>query len=477
MSPAIQVPQAPSSISDISPFRRSPAAEVPLAAQVRGQIPAWLRGKLVRTCPAVFEASRWRAEHWFDGLGMLYAFEIGESAVAFRSRLLDCETARNAAAGKSRHATFGTPMVRSLWQRIFEPVPRPTDNTNVNIVKLGDELVAMTEGDRQLSIDPVTLAVRSYVAYERDELDGAIMSAHPHFDFQRRRVVNLATKLGAQGVVSVYEHAPTARRRTLVGSWRTPRLPYVHSFGLTPENAVLIAHPFSVNPARLLWSNRGFIDHFAWQPEQGTRLIVMDRATGKTREHVTDPMFVFHTVNAFERDGATVLDVLAYSSADIVSALRVDRLSEALPDLRPSLTRITLEHGRERASVELLSDVGFEFPATHYQRVNGGEYRYAWGASEAAVDSGYASAIVKVDVRSGASSSFGDGVHVFGEPVFVARPGGQEEDDGVLVSVGSRKDADSTMLAVLDAKTLSLLASAEVPSAIPLGFHGSFFRA
>jgi len=30
------------------------------------------------------------------------------------------------------------------------------------------------------------------------------------------------------------------------------------------------------------------------------------------------------------------------------------------------------------------------------------------------------------------------------------------------------------MLAVLDARTLALVASAEVDSAIPLGFHGSF---
>lgn len=476
MSAAIPVPVVPSSIEAISPFRRSPAVETPLAAAVRGEIPAWLRGELVRTCPAVFESSGWRAEHWFDGLGMLYAFEIGESSVAFRSRLLDCETARHAAEGKAPLASFSTPIARSLWRRIFEPVPRPTDNTNVNIVKLGDELVAMTEADRQLSIDPATLAVRGPVAYERDELAGAIMSAHPHFDFQKRRVVNVATKLGSQGVVSIYEHAPEARRRTLVGAWRTPRLPYVHSFGLTPRNAILIAHPFSVSPVSLLWSNRGFIDHFTWQPEQGTRLVVMDRATGKTREHLTDPMFVFHTVNAFERDGATVLDLLAYESADIVSALRVDRLSEQLPDLRPRYLRATMEPGRERATLEPLGDVGFEFPAIHYKRVNGGEYRYAWGASDAPLNGGYASAIVKVDLAHGTSRSYADGTHVFGEPVFVARPGALDEDDGVLVTVGSSKLADSSVLAVLDAKTLSLVASAEVPSAIPLGFHGSFIR-
>jgi carotenoid cleavage dioxygenase-like enzyme len=31
-------------------------------------------------------------------------------------------------------------------------------------------------------------------------------------------------------------------------------------------------------------------------------------------------------------------------------------------------------------------------------------------------------------------------------------------------------------MAVIDARTMERLASAEVPSAIPLGFHGSFIR-
>jgi len=47
----------------------------------------------------------------------------------------------------------------------------------------------------------------------------------------------------------------------------------------------------------------------------------------------------------------------------------------------------------------------------------------------------------------------------------------------VLLSVGSAKNSETSLLAIIDAKTLALLASAEVPSSIPLGFHGSFMRA
>jgi beta,beta-carotene 9',10'-dioxygenase len=186
---------------------------------------------------------------------------------------------------------------------------------------------------------------------------------------------------------------------------------------------------------------------------------------------------VFHTVNAFERDDATVLDLLTYPSEDIVSALRVDRMVKERPDLRPSLMRITMRPGVERASIEKLSDVGFEFPSTNYKAVSGRSYRFAYGAADGPDARGaYPSAIVKVDLETGRATSFNDGRHIFGEPLFVSRPGGEAEDDGVLLTVGAAHDAESSALAVIDARTMTPVAIAEVPSSIPLGFHGSFQR-
>jgi carotenoid cleavage dioxygenase-like enzyme len=465
------------SIETLSPFRHSPESPAGMPAKLTGTIPDWLRGEVVRTCPAIFETGKWRAQHWFDGLGMIYAFRIGDSAVDFRSRLLGSEAARDAWRGEANLGSFGTPTARPLLRRITQPVARISDNTNVNIVKLGQELVAMTEGDRQLVINDETLAAAGPVAYAKDALGGAIMIAHPHFDFARAKVVSVATKFSTNGTISVYEHAPAARQRDLVGSWRTNRVPYVHTFGLTAKHAILVAHPFAVSPVQMLWSSKGYIDHFDWRPKEGTRLVVIERATGKIREHVTDAFFTFHTVNAFESGDATVIDLLAYPNADIMASLRVDRMIAKRPDLRPSLMRITLRPGVERASIEKLTDAGFEYPSINYQLVNGRPYRFAYGASYGPMaDGAYASAVVKADLTTGCSTAFDDGAHVFGEPLFVARPQGGDEDDGVLLTVGSAENAESSVLAVIDAKTMALVASAEVPSSIPLGFHGSFVR-
>ncbi len=45
-------------------------AELP----VRGAIPEWLTGSLVRTGPARFEVGKTHYNHWFDGLAMLHRF-------------------------------------------------------------------------------------------------------------------------------------------------------------------------------------------------------------------------------------------------------------------------------------------------------------------------------------------------------------------------------------------------------------------
>jgi beta,beta-carotene 9',10'-dioxygenase len=465
------------SIESVVPFRRSSEVRDSSKAAVTGAPPDWLRGELVRTCPAVFAGTHWRARHWFDGLCMIYAFRVGESSVKFQSRLLESEAALEIAGGPTRLGSFGTPTGRTWWQRMVQPVQRITDNTNVNIVKLGDDLVALTEGDRQMRIDAASLRSLGAVSHARDGLTSAVASAHPHFDFRRQQVVNFATKFGSNGVVSIYEHGSHERSRRVIGSWRTRRVPYLHSFGLTPAQAILVAHPLVVEPLHMLWSNRGYIDHFGWRPEDGTRLVVMDRATGKVTEYETDPLFVFHTVNAFERDGETIVDLLAYPNASIMYELRVDRMVEQLPDLRPSLIRIVMRPGRTRAALEKLSDVGFEFPSTNYRRVNGSDYRFAWGTADGPQVAGsYPSRIVKVDVRSGESIAFTDGERVYGEPVFVARPGGSDEDDGVLLSVGTSQRADTSALAIIDARAMTLVARADVPGSIPLGFHGSFIR-
>ena len=82
--------------------------------------------------------------------------------------------------------------------------------------------------------------------------------------------------------------------------------------------------------------------------------------------------------------------------------------------------------------------------------------------------------IVKVDVERGDSAEWREAGSYPGEPVFVPRPGGEGEDDGVLLSVVLDAGRGRSCLLVLDAATLTEVARAEVPHHIPFSFHGQF---
>ncbi|HEY2216329.1 MAG TPA: carotenoid oxygenase family protein, partial [Solirubrobacteraceae bacterium] len=82
-----------------------------------------------------------------------------------------------------------------------------------------------------------------------------------------------------------------------------------------------------------------------------------------------------------------------------------------------------------------------------------------------------------IDTHDGSALSWSESGCFPGEPVFVARPGAEREDDGVLLSVVLDVVAETSFLLVLDAADLSELARASVPHHIPFGFHGQFARA
>ena len=461
-------------LSTLPPFRSDPAEDLELGARLEGELPGWLAGDLLRTAPAIFRAGAYRAQHWFDALGLLYRFRLHGGGVSYRQRVMNTEVRRAIASGDLSHTSFGTPSRRSLVSRVVHPMPRSTDNVNVNVLPFGEERVALTETPLQWAVDPETLALTHRVEYADGEGELGML-AHPHFDFERGHVVNLASRFGRRSEIVLYEHAASSRARRVVARIELSRLPYLHSFGLTPQHAVVIGHPFDVSPLSFLGSTRGFIDHFEWHAGRGTRVWVIDRRTGATRTHEAPAGFVFHVVNAFEDGDRTCIDLALFPDSSIVERLRSTALAErGLPDLAPRIVRWSARAGSDAVSEEVLLGEGFEFPTLNYRLRSGRRHELAFGARIAAA--GRQGTLVRFDARAGERHFEREGF-TFGEPVFVGRPGASAEDDGVVLAVGSHGSEPRSALVVLDASDFRPRAWAEVPLPIPLGFHGSFFRA
>jgi carotenoid cleavage dioxygenase-like enzyme len=449
------------------------------ALPLEGELPSWLHGGLIRVTPAQMDFAQRSVSHWFDGMAMLNRFGFaGDGSVSYASRFLDTEARRAAlATGGASIAGFATDPCRTLFQRVQSLFhAESTDNTNVNLTRLGDEYVAMTETPIAVSFDPETLQTLRHD--DGAARFGQITTAHPHHDAQRDELVNFAAHLGRRSEYRVYGRRSAGEGR-VIATLPVREPSYMHSFALTERYVLLLENPLVVNPLRLATSGKPFIHNYRWKPELGVRVHAFDRSTGALhRTWVADPFFVFHTINAYEDGGDLVVDLCAHADDAIIGLLELDRLragtNHASLAARP--LRLTLPAGGGRATTRELADVDLELPRINYRARNGRPYRYAYGSS--AGDAAFLKRLVKIDVQTGEHVVWDEPDAWAGEPVFVPRPDGEgREDDGVVLSVVLDAAAGTSFLLVLDAATFTEVGRARAPHHIPFGFHGQFFSA
>ena len=149
---------------------------------VTGEVPGWLTGALVRVTPALLDVGERRLDHWFDGLAMLNRFGFADGKVSYGSRFIESRAYGDAKEGEWRRSGFATDPCRSIFKRVPQIFsPDLTDNPNVNLARIGERYIAMTETPLPVEFDPETLDTVGHLRYA-DDLKGHVTTAHPHHD-------------------------------------------------------------------------------------------------------------------------------------------------------------------------------------------------------------------------------------------------------------------------------------------------------
>jgi carotenoid cleavage dioxygenase-like enzyme len=293
-------------------------------------------------------------------------------------------------------------------------------------------------------------------------------------DRATKGMLNYAAKLGPRTSYRFFLLRPGSSQPEVRATKQVREPAYMHSFGLTQRWLVLAEFPLVVNPLRLAFSGRPYIENYRWKPELGTSFSLFDRATGKSvGPFETEARFGFHHVNSYEEDGEVVVDICTFPDAGIVEDLYMERLRAGKPVAAGYLERFRIAPEAGSVSSERLIEESIELPRINYGRCNERPYRYAWGVG---IGPGWIDRIVKADVFERRSTTWSEEGCFPGEPVFVAAPDAEGEDEGVLLSIVLDGRQGNSFLLVLDARSLGELARAEVPHHIPFGFHGQFAR-
>src|SRR4051812_27479762 len=225
---------------------------------LRGDLPTWLSGSLVRVTPAKFDLGGRKIRHWFDGLAMLHRFGLRDGRVSYANRFLRTEAYERSQRGDGIGQGFATDPCRAIFKRVQSFFsPDFTDNANVNLIQLGRRYVAMTETPLPVEFDAATLATLG----QAGKAPGHITTAHPHHDRERDVAVNYAARLGPRSTYRVYTTDADDERRT-VATVPVKEPSYMHSFAMTERYVILAEYPLQLNPMKLAAGTRSFIEAY-----------------------------------------------------------------------------------------------------------------------------------------------------------------------------------------------------------------------
>jgi carotenoid cleavage dioxygenase-like enzyme len=434
---------------------------------VEGVLPADLTGTLYRNGPNPQFDPRDGNYHWFVGDGMLHAFTVADGKVRYRNRWIrtnkwDLENT----AGQALFGSWGNPMTTD--SSVLGVVSEGAMNTN--IIQHGGHLLALEEAHAPFEMSGPDLDTIG--AYDL----GGKVTAHPKACAITGELVFFAyadDPMPLSNKVS-WGIADAAGKLLKRETFEAPYCSMIHDCIVTEHYIVIPVLPLTGSLQRAM----GGGPVFAWEPEKGGHLAVIPRAEGVAGLRWIDAPagYMFHTMNAFERDGAIVADVMRYDSAPLFPNADGSKGENAAAYLK----RWTIDLAAGAVTEVALDDTAGEFPRFD-ERFAGTAYRHGWFVGQSLKPGDFRSNLVAhVDLVSGARKTWtlpaGDAIS---EAVFTHAGPDAAEGEGWLTAVVYRAVEGVSAFVVFDAQAVEQgpIASAKLPRRVPFGFHGQWVRA
>lgn len=363
-------------------------------------------------------------------------------------------------------------------------------------------LWAATDAASFKSLDPVTLEPIGLASQKtlHPSLKGPVSCAHAQTDPITGDVYNYNLAFGRTATYRLFHTSASTGKTEILAtiSGNGVRPAYLHSFFMSQDYVVLCiwgAH-FAGTGLGII-RNMNMLDALApFDAKQKTRWFVVDR-TGKrglVAEFESEAGFCFHTVNCWqEGDGESLICEFAeYENLGILQSLYYENLTseggnavtfreERGEGCMANMVRYRLSGiskqgktkgvGKAERTVRIPKRQAGDLP-TMNPRFRMRESRYVYSVVNRGLST-FFDGLSKVDMKTGKVLYWHNPKgHTPGEAIFVPNPEGEEEDDGVLLSVVLDGFEKKSYLICLDARTMEELGRADVECVVGFGFHG-----
>jgi all-trans-8'-apo-beta-carotenal 15,15'-oxygenase len=253
----------------------------------------------------------------------------------------------------------------------------------------------------------------------------------------------------------------------------------IHDFSLSANYVVFYLSPYTLNVDRMVRGGYSLMDSLAWEPERGSRLLVMDRRSGEQVASV--PLagrYCLHLINSFDQGQRLTVDVIELEQP-------VYDQYQPLPELFTDVSRggpIRLVVDLQKCDVIERHELDYrsapDFPAIDPSR-SGQPYRDFWMLGLSATGRKgrkFFDQLVHASWDAPSSNDiFQAAPHHYlgGEPIFI---GGPEPGDGAVICQQFDADRAQSEFLVFDAFHVSAgpIATLRLKEPIYLGFHASF---
>jgi carotenoid cleavage dioxygenase len=420
--------------------------------EVIGDLPTDLNGRYLRNGPNPIAEVDPLTHHWFVGDGMVHGIRLREGRA---------EWYRNRYVGSSRVSQArGLPEVPG---RNWNNSP---GGPNTSVGGFAGTTWAMVEAGGcpvELTYELETIGRNDFFG----TLPGAF-SAHPKVEPVSGEMHAIAYAW-AQWLDHVqYVRVGKDGRVNRTVDIALPGMTMIHDMSITEKYVVVYDQPVLVDMNLAL---TGHTFPFRWSDDYGNRVGLMPMDGGAADIVWIDvPVgYVFHPLNAYDTpDGNVVADLCFFETM-----FKTDLLGP-FGDARAKLIRWELNPGTRTVAVTVIDESTNEFPR-HRGSLTGRQHRYGYCAQPDPHSTHWPT--LKHDLLTGARELFDHGPgRAAGEPVFVARPDSNTEDDGWLITFVYDGNTDSSEFVVLDAQDFSrgYVARVPLPRRVPFGFHGNW---
>jgi carotenoid cleavage dioxygenase-like enzyme len=418
--------------------------------KVTGEIPHDLDGVYLRNGPnPKFKPTRYI--YPFSGDGMIHGIYFDNGKVYYRNKWVNTERLVNdTKAGQSLSVN--------------------TELSNTNVLMHGGKLLSLNDGGMPYELSP-ELETKSKFKF-KGEVRNA--TAHPRIDPETGEM-HYAYYSRVQAPYLTYyvvSKDGDVLRETHVA---IPNATMIHDMVLTKNYAVILDCPvkFDIEKAK-----QGK-NPFTWEVQKGTVAYVFNRNDHSEAPIVikTEPFFVWHFFNGFEKDGAIHIDMVRH---DEVPFIKENRTYQYLPTY---FHRMSLNLSKREATHTRLDDRRIEYP-TIDPRATGADYRFGYSAviSKEHLNKKlpeYFAQSVQYDARNNTSKvhSYGLGKYT-GEVAFIPRKNKKSETDGYAISFVFDENANTSEVVILDVANFDKkpLAVIHLPIRVPNGLHGNWVQ-